>query len=180
MPTIFTHAITGLAAGKMLWLKNLPKRFWIISIILPIIPDADVIMFRLGFAYGHFLGHRGFFHSIPFALVLAFIVMILFFREAKLFSKRWNILTIYFFLISASHGMLDALTNGGEGVALLSPFSQIRWFFPFRPILVSPIGINSFFSEWGMRVIINEILWIWLPSLIVLSLAKLLTRRNRK
>lgn len=179
MPTIFTHAFTGLISGKILWLKNLPKKFWILSIILPILPDADVIMFRLGFAYEHFLGHRGFFHSIPFALLLAFIVMILFFREEKFLSRRWNILVAYFFMLAASHGILDAFTNGGEGVALFSPFIQTRFFFPFRPILVSPIGISSFLSEWGMRVALNEILWIWMPILIVLSLTKLITYRNR-
>jgi inner membrane protein len=47
--------------------------------------------------------------------------------------------------VKASHGILDAMTDGGLGVAFFSPFDDTRCFFPFRPIKVSPIGL-SFFS----------------------------------
>jgi inner membrane protein len=54
---------------------------------------------------------------------------------------------LYFFLSAASHGLLDALTDGGLGVAFFSPFEQTRYFFPVRPVAVSPIGIREFFNE---------------------------------
>jgi inner membrane protein len=48
-----------------------------------------------------------------------------------------------------THPLLDALTDGGSGVMLLFPFSTDRFFFPWRPIHVSPLGILRFFSRAG-------------------------------
>jgi inner membrane protein len=66
--------------------------------------------------------------------------------------------------VTASHGALDALTNGGLGVAFFAPFSNARYFFPWRPVEVSPIGVAPFFSEWGVRVLESELVWLWLPA----------------
>lgn len=44
------------------------------------------------------------------------------------------------FAATASHALLDMLTDGGLGVALFVPVSNARLFFPVRPIAVSPIG----------------------------------------
>jgi inner membrane protein len=37
------------------------------------------------------------------------------------------------------------MTSGGPGVGFLIPFNKNRFFFPFREITVSPIGIKDFF-----------------------------------
>ena len=79
------------------------------------------------------------------------------------------------FLLTASHGILDAFTNGGLGVALLSPFDNGRYFFPWTPIEVSPIGVRAFFSAWGLGVLKSELLWVWLP----LGIGVLLSRTLR-
>jgi inner membrane protein len=73
-------------------------------------------------------------------------------------------LFLYFFLCTVSHGVLDAMTDGGLGVAFFSPFDTTRYFFPVRPVLVSPIGVSEFFSAYGVRILTSEALWIWLPS----------------
>ncbi len=169
MPTIITHGLLGLGAASTWLPKNLPARFWVLSIILPILPDVDVMAFRFDLPYDHFLGHRGFFHSLPFALLLSVIVVGVFFRQPPLAFRRWLGLVGYFFLLVGSHGILDAITNGGEGVALLAPFDNTRYFFAWRPILVSPIGVWAFFSEYGARVIISEALGIWLPAGLVMA-----------
>jgi inner membrane protein len=72
---------------------------------------------------------------------------------------------LYLFLATASHGILDAFTDGGLGVAFFSPFDSTRYFFPFRPIEVSPIGAR-FFSERGLSVFYNELAWVWLPCIV--------------
>jgi inner membrane protein len=77
-------------------------------------------------------------------------------------------LVAYFFLITASHGVLDALTDGGLGVAFFAPFTARRYFFPWRPIEVSPIGLGLF-SERGAEVFASEFVWVWLPSLALVS-----------
>ena len=62
-----------------------------------------------------------------------------------------------------SHGILDGLTNGGEGVAFFAPFDNSRYFFPFTPIEVSPLNLGAFFGERGLQVILNELIWILIP-----------------
>ncbi len=179
MPSIVSHTVVGLAGGSIFPVKNLPQRFWVLSIICPVLSDADSISFSFGIPYGHFFGHRGFFHSLFFAFILAIFVVCLFFREHKVFSRRWFLFVFYFFLLTATHDILDAFTNGGLGIALLSPFDTTRYFFPWQPIQVSPIGIAAFFSPWGLRVIMSEIIWVWLPSISLVILVKLFRSKKK-
>ena len=76
-------------------------------------------------------------------------------------------LVIYYFLATVSHGILDALTTGGNGITFFAPFSAERYFLPWRVIQVSPIGVGNFFSEWGLEVLKSEFFYILLPSLLV-------------
>ena len=99
--------------------------------------------------------------------------MLIFFKKDKIFSKSWFAKFIFFFLITMSHGILDAFTNGGLGIALLAPFDNTRYFFPYRPIPVSPIGIGSFLSGWGAAVLAAEIVCIWIPLFLIVYLKKL-------
>ena len=122
---------------------------------------------------------RKFIHSILFALLFSLIITSLFFRSEKTFSKTWFTLLTFFFIATVSHGVLDALTNGGLGVAFFSPFDNTRYFFPWHPVQVSPVNVHSFFSEWGIRVLKSEIVYIWIPS-ILLMMASLLIRKSGK
>ena len=53
--------------------------------------------------------------------------------------------------VLASHGLLDTMTDGGLGSALLWPLSLKRFFAPWRPIPVAPIGLD-FLSPYGATV----------------------------
>ena len=66
-------------------------------------------------------------------------------------------------VLGASHGILDAMTDGGLGIALLAPFANTRYFLPWAPIPVAPIGLAAFFSKWGLEIIEWEMVYIWLP-----------------
>ena len=129
------------------------------------LPDADVIGFALGIRYGSMLGHRGLTHSVAFAVLTGVTVALFASRKTHALGTPWLIL--YFTLVTLSHPLLDMLTNGGLGVALFAPLSGERYFLPWRPIEVSPIGVR-FFSGRGLEVVISEIVWIWLPSLFLL------------
>src|SRR5438094_4032024 len=85
---------------------------------------------------------------------------------------------VYFFLAAASHGFLDAMTNGGLGVAFFSPFDKTRYFLPCRPIRVSPISIHRFFSGRGYAVLQTELVWICVPAILLALLVWLLRTRN--
>ena len=127
MPTIITHSIV---AGSSAWGFSSGKgtfKFWILSILCSSLPDADVIGYRwLYIPYYHFFGHRGFFHSPFFAALLSIFIVCIFYRKEGFFSKQWWKYFFYFFIVAASHGILDALTNGGNGIALLSPLTNER------------------------------------------------------
>ena len=86
----------------------------------------------------------------------------------------------YFFVVTASHGVLDAMTSGGYGIAFFSPFDNTRYFLPWRPLVVSPIGVYGFFSRWGWSVLTSEFLWIWIPTLTILVMVMLFRRVLRR
>ena len=169
MPTIFSHAVFAAVLGKAAVKKSVSLWFWFLTAVCAIIPDADVIVARLlGAERGSMFAHRGFSHSIFFALLFGGIVAFIVHRFLKT-NISFPKLVVFFALATASHPFLDMLTDGGSGVALLAPFSNERFFFPWRPIEVSPIGLG-FFSDRGWTVIASEFVWIWLPSFIVLIL----------
>ncbi|MGE3801306.1 MAG: metal-dependent hydrolase [Candidatus Kapaibacterium sp.] len=170
MASAFTHAFAAIAGGKIFSGEKMPARFWVLSILCSVLPDFDAIGFRLGIAYESFWGHRGFTHSLLFALIVALLVVLTFFRSEAADSRRWWKLVLFFFLVTSSHALLDMLTNGGHGVALFAPFDNSRIFFPWSPIKVSPIGVSSFFSERGVRVIVSEMLYVWLPLVVVAAI----------
>ncbi len=171
MASAFSHAIASVAIGKISFIKNIDKKFWLLGIFCAVIPDADAIGFKLGIAYESLWGHRGITHSFFFAALLAFAVTYFFYEKEKTGSNRWFSLFAFFFFATTSHSVLDAMTTGGLGVAFFAPFDNTRFFFPFRPIKVSPIGIASFFSEWGWRVLKSEFVWVWIPSFVVIGIS---------
>jgi inner membrane protein len=163
MASVFSHAVAALGLGACFYKPGTPKRVWVTGALCSVVPDLDVIGFRFGIHYGDFWGHRGFTHSILFAVLLASIVVALGFREDVPSLGRFALWT-YFFLATASHGLLDAMTDGGLGVAFFSPFDSTRYFLAWRPIRVSPIGVGRFFSHRGLEVVQSELLWIWIPA----------------
>jgi inner membrane protein len=179
MASIMSHAIVASSLGMVGRPSGrMPARYWVTLAIVAALPDADVIAFAWGVPYGHVLAHRGLTHSLPFAAVLAAILVRVLFRGRE-WHRRWPALWAMMFAAIASHGVLDAMTTGGNGIAFLAPLSAARWHFPWRPILVSPIGIEPFFSAYGLRVLQNEFIWLWLPSLAVAAVAALVRRGSR-
>lgn len=160
MASIFGHALASIAIGASFTktMKNL--KFWLLGVFCAIFPDADIVGFKFGITYASFFGHRGFTHSLVFALIFGFLIAFLFYA-------------VFFTLATASHSVLNAMTTGGLGVAFFSPFDNTRYFFSWRPIQVSPIGAAKFFSSWGLRVIKSELIWIGLPSFGIIILLKL-------
>lgn len=180
MPSLLTHSLVGLAAGKVVTMQKMPTKFWLLSAICPILPDVDVLGLFFGIPYDHFFGHRGFFHSIFFALIVSNFIVHSFFREEEKLSKRWFVFILYFFVVTSTHGLFDAFTSGGLGIALLSPFDNTRYFFPVTPITVSPLGFHAFFSGWGLRVIQSEFIYVWSPAILLLIIVQVIkTKRNK-
>jgi inner membrane protein len=170
MPSAFSHAISAVALNSVFKSNYSRLQIIILGIVCSVIPDADVISFHFGIPYSSMYGHRGITHSFFFAIFFALLIMFCFYRKHGI-NKSTILLFVYFFLSTAMHPILDALTNGGLGVAFFAPFDESRYFFPYRPIKVSPISVSGFFTERGWYVFKNEFFWIWSPSLLILLLS---------
>lgn len=166
MASVFGHALVGGTLSKILD-RRASKVLMLLAILSAVFPDVDVMSFKLGYSYEHWLGHRGFTHSILFAVIWSGILSIVFGKKDKV------LFFTVLFLSTSSHAILDAMTNGGLGVGFFIPFENTRYFFGCRPIQVSPIGVERFFSEWGLRVIMSELIWIEIPCGVVLIANKI-------
>jgi inner membrane protein len=166
MPTIFTHAIVGLTASQLCSPKELRQNnrarliFVGLSGALPIVPDLDGLFLPV-IPYAHPLGHRGLSHSIVFAVLLGAVATALMIRQAQVLKARWIWLVAYFSIVTASHGLLDAMTRGGLGVAFFAPFDNHRYFLAARPMVASPIWPSQFVSGYGARALGFEFLLVW-------------------
>lgn len=163
MATAFSHILVAFALGQAQPWKRWPGRFWGLSFLCTLLPDIDVVGLALGIPYQHQFGHRGLTHSLAFALIVGLLAVRLGFSSVSPGSWDWWSLLTHFFLVTASHGALDALTDGGLGIAFFAPFDDSRYFFPLTPIKVSPIGITGIFSAYGMKVLVSELVWVGLP-----------------
>ncbi len=181
MPTILTHPAVPLAIGLGLGSKIIPKRLLVVGVVASILPDLDVLAYQFGIPYTSVYSHRGFTHSIEVALSIAILAA---FAARHLKATATSAL-LFIFAAALSHGVLDSFTNGGSPIAFLWPFSDERFFAPYRFIEVSPIGIAPLFSARGVRVLLSELLWVWMPAVILgflLSIAtmKYAQTRSRK
>lgn len=179
MPSAFAHTLFPLCLRAGLGRRLVSLRLSGLAVLSGMLPDLDVLAFSLHIPYGSQWGHRGAFHSLVAALAWALLATT---QSARLKASRLAVF-VTILVSTASHTLLDAMTSGGKGVALLWPFTPERFFFPFRPILVSPIG-RAFFSSRGLRVLGSELVWVGLPALalclVLIALRLGRTRAARK
>jgi inner membrane protein len=132
----------------------------------------------MGIPYNSLWGHRGLSHSVLAAAVIALLAVGAFRGlRGRCPSLPWA--WGFLFLCTAAHGVLDALTNGGLGVAFLSPFSNARYFLPWGPIQVAPLGLYEFVSGEAWPAVRSELLWIGLPASALMLGAAVVKRRRR-
>ena len=152
------HLAVGLLASRfpVFDAGPLAEKRWLSAMLwcsLSTLPDADVVAFTVGIPYGSEWGHRGAAHSLVFAALLAAAIA----GIAKLAGQRALLPFVVAWAVIASHGVLDAFTDGGKGIALLWPFTHARFFAPWQPIPVAPIGLD-FLSARGLYCIAVEAL----------------------
>ncbi|GAB2872602.1 metal-dependent hydrolase [Hymenobacter ruber] len=169
MASAFGHAALGATLGKLLLPDRRHWPYWVAAALCAALPDVDSVGYRLGVPYDSLWGHRGLTHSLLAAAVVAAIGTLLGRLARSSNRPAAGRLALLLFLATASHGLLDALTTGGLGVAFFSPWHLERYFFPFRPIKVSPLSIRGFFGAKGLRVLASEALWVGLPCLLLLA-----------
>jgi inner membrane protein len=162
-----THLAVGALGGRVL--AGRPHLGAMLSLAaLSLLPDADVLAFSFGLPYDHAFGHRGASHSLVFAALVGILAA----SAARLHGARPGRTGLIVGLTVATHPLLDALTDGGLGVALWWPLSAERIFFPVRPIPVAPLGWGMLGPR-GVQVMLAEAL----PSAVLLGLSLVPGRR---
>lgn len=142
-----------------------------IGALLAISPDFDYILNWLRIDWGGW--HHGFTHSIPFALLIGF-VMIAVFRDWKVRSY------LVFTLAYVSHTLLDLMFTESRGVALWWPFTNYRY------KLRLPYPIDYTWSDVSWLEMIVDVLKICLGELLIFGpilflviwLRSILTKRS--
>ncbi len=172
MASVLSHPAVPLAMAVALGPRAAPPALVAAACAASVLPDADALGYFAGIPYGDPLGHRGFTHSLVFAFLLAIAAA----AAAGRLGARPVAAFLLVFVSAASHGLLDAMTTGGLGVAFLSPFSNTRFFLPWRVILVSPIGVGRFFSRRGLDIVRSELLWVWMPCVAAALLGRFARR----
>jgi inner membrane protein len=152
------HIAVGMAAARV-YRRGRPARWTLFTSMVvwsfvSLLPDADVIGFRFGIEYADPWGHRGATHSFAFSVGLA-VVLGLLAGALRLGALRTTVVSA---LVLASHAVLDTLTDGGLGCALFWPLDDQRYFAPWNPIPVAPIG-RRFFSTDGLSVAMTELVF---------------------
>jgi membrane-bound metal-dependent hydrolase YbcI (DUF457 family) len=146
MPSLFSHAMAAAAVGSVMAPKPLMRPFLCWGAVCAVLPDLDNIgpggIDMLG-------GHRGFTHSLAFALLSGVVAALSVPRGADWGGQRLRFAS-FIGLATATHGGLDALTRMTPGIQFLSPFSR-------RDYRASPSLLHS-----G----IFELFWLFIPLLV--------------
>jgi inner membrane protein len=164
------HVAIGLAAARCQQPGRLPLRSFAATALLwsalSLLPDSDVVGFSFGVRYEDPWGHRGATHSFAFAILAGAVVGAVAALRRRSPFKIGGLAAA----VMASHPILDTLTDGGLGCALFWPFSLTRYFAPWNPIPVAPIGL-AFFSPFGLGIAAFEFVqfsplfvWAWSPG----------------
>ena len=147
------HVVIGMTAARLVDRARVATAasltFWS---ALSLLPDVDVIGFSFGVRYADPWGHRGATHSLAIAAVIGVVGALV----ARRFGKPPLRTGIMIAVVLASHAVLDTMTDGGLGCALLWPFDRTRYFAPWRPIPVAPIGFG-FLSPVGVAIALTEL-----------------------
>lgn len=171
MPTVVTHALAGatlagLCAPRPLRAPGMAG--WLLLCgAAAMLPDLDVITFKLGIPYASPWGHRGVSHSLTLALIAGGLL--------AAFGRRWweqlGLGPLRAFVVLslavASHALLDMWTDATHGPALAMPWHQGRFLFDWRPIEGSPLTPSRWLGPKGLRVLSSELLYVWLPCLLL-------------
>jgi inner membrane protein len=178
MASIIVHPFVALAAAPYFRRCAITPAVWALGAAFTIVPDLDVIGLRFGVPYESLFGHRGFSHSLFFAAALAAMTAI----GLRAAGQRAPATATfaYLFLCAASHGLLDALTDGGLGVAFFSPLSNERYFLPWRVLSVSPLSVSEFLSGRAWPILSSEFRWVVLPCLLLALVGHLAARRQAR
>jgi inner membrane protein len=135
-----THIALGACMGEAFAGKKLGKKAMLWGILAQSIPDIDFVASFWMDTSSNLLAHRGFTHSILFALIVTPFLALLterLHRPHNISFKKW---LLFFGGLIGAHIFMDAFNN--YGVGWFEPFNHKR--ISFNAIYVA----DPFFSVW--------------------------------
>ena len=168
MPLPTAHGLLGAGLVAALHPRPVSGRRAVPLLVGALLANAADLDFVLVFALGSKAWHRGFTHSLAFALAVTLAL-------ALSLGKRRLREAVAYGLAFASHGVLDFLTaKDGGGVELLWPFAGERlrlgwWGLSEVPSRLPPAGV--------LRALVIEIALFAPPLLAVLVLRRAAAKR---
>ena len=175
MPSPIAHSVSGYLLAKFLPLKQIKfpyshTWYWLTfyPVLIAILADFDFIpQLITGEKY-----HRGLTHSLMFALLISLILAL---PIAYFWKYSYRAIFCSNFLLYCSHLLLDCFTEGGKGMELLWPFSDV---YLKSPIAFFP-GIHHSRGLWELSHLkaiafesLYSILLFWLVSLVTNHLSQ--------
>ena len=162
----YLHFAPALALAVAIGPQRIGWRLTLAGAACAVLPDADFLLYVLHIdAYSGTYGHRGFTHSIGFALLVGALGALLAGRHPL--RSRW-LTALYLALCTASHPLLDGLIDRGICNAWLWPLDGARHCLPWRPVPMQ--GVPLF----GPDRLAQELLWIGVPLLLLANAGQLL------
>ncbi len=168
MPTVITHAAVPLCLGLGLGTNVIPPRLLFAGIVLAMLPDADVLAFKFGVAYGNIFGHRGFTHSLLFALGGADTLRAG--RPTMVQGQPDALLAVFNRVAAVAQPAGFDHHRREKASAGCGPRSDERFFAPWQVIKVAPFALSRYATPYGHEVIISELLWVWLPGMVLMGM----------
>lgn len=152
----YLHFAPALALAVAIGPQRIGWRLTLAGAACAVLPDADFALYLLRIdTYSGTYGHRGFSHSIGFALLVGLLGALL----APAHGRRRAFVGAFLALCTLSHPLIDGLFDRGICNAWLWPLDGARHCLPWRPIPMQ--GVPLF----GMGRFGQELVWIGLPLL---------------
>ena len=140
MATCFTHPLFGAGAAYVVGQSRRDiKKFMLLSAVCQCLPDIDVLAYVFAIPESSALGHRGMFHSLVFAGLLALCVLRYGYRELAIGGAKWWRMYAWFFVLTGLHGVFDGMVADSLGIAYFWPFDGTRYHLTWQPFIDVPI-----------------------------------------
>ena len=154
----FLHFVPALALAVAIGPQHISKRLVLAGACCAVLPDADFASVAFGFdSYSGTYGHRGFTHSLGFALLLGVLAAL----ALGPTTRQRCTAAVFIALCTASHPLLDGLIDSGICNAWAWPLDGARHCLPWRPVPMT--GVNLF----GWDRLAREALWFGVPLLLL-------------
>lgn len=152
----YLHFAPAVALAVAIGPRTVGWRLTLAGAACAVLPDADFALYLLRIdTYSGTYGHRGFSHSIGFALLVGLLGALL----APAAGRRRAFVGAFLALCTLSHPLMDGLFDRGICNAWLWPLDGARHCLPWRPIPQQ--GVPLF----GLGRLGQELVWIGLPLL---------------